>query len=355
MAEAKRIWQLGELAQAFGGKLDGPEDGKVLRPVAAGSVDAEGLSFAESEKYLAKAETGVLAAIILPENSRETALPSIRVKNPRIAFAQFLGMYRRPLPLEDGIHPTAIVSPEATVHPSAKVGAYAVVERGTIIEAGASIYPFVYVGEDCEVGQGTVLFPHVTLYQEVRIGARCIIHAHAVLGADGFGFVFDGKRHHKIPQVGRVSLGDDVEIGALSAIDRAATGTTMLGDGVKVDNLVQIAHNVEIGDHVVIASQSGVAGSAVIGHHSVMAGRAGVIDHITLQPGSVVGVGAIVTENFPEATQFLGNPARPAGEMKRTLVHQRRLDDYAKRIKKMEKELEELRNAISTKDASNGS
>src|SRR5262249_54723583 len=226
---------------------------------------------------------------------------------------RFLALCRRPLPLSPGVHPTAVVDPAADVAPTASVGPYAVVERGARIAAGARVFPFCYVGEDCVVGQDSVLYPHVVLYQDVRVGARCVVHAGAVLGADGFGFAWDGTRQVKIEQVGGVRIGDDVEIGAGSTVDRATSGTTTVAAGVKVDNLVQIGHNAEVGPHSLICGQAGIAGSAVVGRRVTMAGRSGVADQVWVGDAVALAGGAVASRDITEPVVHYGFPARPDG------------------------------------------
>jgi UDP-3-O-[3-hydroxymyristoyl] glucosamine N-acyltransferase len=253
-----------------------------------------------------------VGALILPPGL-EVDRACLYAEDPKAAFTRFLALCRRPLPLPAGVHPTAVVDPGAGVAPGASVGPYAVVERGARIAAGARVFPFCFVGEDCVVGPDTVLYPHVVLYQDVRIGARCVVHSHAVLGADGFGFAWDGARQVKIEQVGGVRIGDDVEIGAGSAVDRATSGTTTVGDGVKVDNLVQIGHNAEIGAHSLICGQAGVAGSAVIGRRVTMAGQSGVADHVTVGDEVILAARALATRDIAEPVVHYGFPARPDG------------------------------------------
>jgi UDP-3-O-[3-hydroxymyristoyl] glucosamine N-acyltransferase len=222
-------------------------------------------------------------------------------------------MCGRPLPLPPGVHPTAVVDQDATVAPTASVGPYTVVARGARIADGARVFPFCYVGADCVVGADTVLYPHVVLYQDVHLGARCVVHAGAVLGADGFGFAWDGTRQAKIEQVGGVRVGDDVELGAGSAVDRATSGTTRIADGVKVDNLVQVGHNATVGAHSLICGQAGVAGSAVLGERVVMAGQSGVAGHVAVGDDVVLAARAMATRDIGEPGMHYGFPARPDG------------------------------------------
>lgn len=242
MEKRAQPWTLGGLADLLGGELHGPADLPIARPAPAHGEDPQGIAFCESDDYIAKAEASGVGAILVPRGAT-THKPSIAVDSPRAAFGMLLAMAARPLPLNAGVHATAVVSAEAQVHETAAIGPYAVVERGARIGAGVRIYPFAYIGEDCDVGDQATIYPHAVLYQDVEIGARTIIHAGAILGADGFGFVWDGRRRVKVPQVGRVEIGADCEIGAGTTIDRATAGATRIGRGTKLDNLVQIGQD----------------------------------------------------------------------------------------------------------------
>jgi UDP-3-O-[3-hydroxymyristoyl] glucosamine N-acyltransferase len=335
-------WTLGELAAVLGGTADGNESTVIRRAAPAGSDDPEGLTFAESPEYLAKAEVSEVGAILVPLDSPPSRRPLIRVPKPRVAFGQFLAMCVRPLPLEPGVHPTAVVSPEATVSPSASVGPYAVVERGAVIGDGCRVFPFCYVGENCRLGNGTVLFPHVVLYQDVELGERCIVHAGVVIGADGFGFVWTGTNQMKVPQVGGVEVGSEVEIGALSAIDRATAGNTRVGDDTKIDNLVQVGHNCRIGAHTVIASHVGLSGSTTIGDRVQIAGQAATSPHVSVTSDVILAGRTGVTNNIDKPGAYYGLPARPHIEAKRVSALNGRLPELYNRIKQLEKRLEEL-------------
>lgn len=337
MATEVSGWTLGELAVALGGELAGPSDLRVTRPVPVDSDNPQGLTFAETADYLRQAEAGGAAAILAPRGSDPAGKPKIFVDKPREAFGRFLAMNARPLPIEAGIHPMAIVSPTATVAASASVGPYAVIESGAIIGENCRIYPFCYVGENCTVGDKSILYPHAVLYQDVQVGARAVVHAGAVLGADGFGFAWDGQRHLKIPQVGGVRLSDDVEIGALTAVDRATAGDTQIGKGTKLDNLIQVGHNTRIGDNTVIASQTGISGSTKIGSRVTIAGQSATNDHITICDDVVLGGRSGVTGNITKAGTYFGLPARPLGEAMRNLMLYTKLQDLFKRVKDLEK------------------
>ncbi|TDV57723.1 UDP-3-O-(3-hydroxymyristoyl)glucosamine N-acyltransferase [Actinophytocola oryzae] len=306
------MWTLAELAPLLGASVGRSPDFAVARPVPYDSDDPHGLAYCASARYAREAARHAVGALVLPPDL-EPDRPCLYAENPGAAFARFLALYRRPLPLASGVHPTAVVDPAAEVAPGASVGPYAVVERGARIGAGARVFPFCYVGEDCVVGEETVLYPHVVLYQDVRVGARCVVHAHAVLGADGFGFAWDGTRQVRIEQVGGVRIGDDVEIGAGSAVDRATSGTTGIGAGTKLDNLVQIGHNADVGPDTLICGQAGVAGSAVVGRRVTMAGQSGVADHVTVGDGVTLAGRAVASRDIDEPVVHHGFPARPDG------------------------------------------
>nr|HMS56504.1 UDP-3-O-(3-hydroxymyristoyl)glucosamine N-acyltransferase [Fimbriimonadaceae bacterium] len=263
MENSEKSWTLSEIAALVGGRAVGA-DVEIRRPVPSDSDDSFGITFAENEQYLTKANaTSVGAVLICPSLSTEK--PHIVVDSPRAAFGRLLAEMVRPLPYAPGIHPMAAVSPEAQVDPTASVGPFAVIERGVKVSAKARVYAHAYVGDGCTIGEGAVIFPHAVLVQDVHVGARSVIHSGVVLGADGFGFGWDGKTRVKVPQIGGVHIGDDVEIGANSTVDRATAGETRIGNGTKLDNLVQVAPNVRIGEHGVIASQTGISGSTTIG------------------------------------------------------------------------------------------
>ncbi|MCO5296350.1 MAG: UDP-3-O-(3-hydroxymyristoyl)glucosamine N-acyltransferase [Fimbriimonadaceae bacterium] len=328
-------WTLSELAELVGGHVDGPPDQRVLRPVPSGSDDPEGIAFAESESHLARVErSGVGAVFAVPDIA--CSKPCIRVANPRAAFGRLLHLADSPLPIGDGVHPTAVIDPGAEVHPLARIGAYAVIEGGAKVASGARVYPFAYVGEGCSIGVDAVVLPHAVLVRSVSVGARAVIHSGVVLGAEGFGFVWDGEKRVKVPQVGGVVLGDDVEIGANTTIDRATAGHTRVNTGTKIDNLVQIAHNVEIGEHGVIAAQAGISGSVAIGDRVTMAGQCAVSDHVTIASDTTFGGRSGITNDVKEKGVYFGLPARPIKEAMRIMAAVARLPDLVHRIRKLE-------------------
>jgi len=233
------------------------------------------------------------------------------------------------------------------------VGAFAVVQPRALIGARARIFPLVYVGEGVEIGEESTVYPNVVIREGVRIGRRVIIHPGAVLGADGFGYAFDGSAHQKIPQVGGVVIEDDVEIGANVTIDRATLGDTVVRRGTKIDNLVQIAHNVEIGQHAIVVAQSGISGSCRVGHGAVLGGQVGLADHVTLGDGVMLGAQSGVPGDIRAAGQYWGTPARPVAEARRISAAMPRLPDLLKKVRALERRVRELEARLGIE--SNGS
>lgn len=337
-------WQLGKLAEELGGELDGPPEALIRRPVPLGSNDPEGITFAEAEKYYEAVRNSTVGAVLLPHGAPDLGRPAIRVASPRQAFGQILARAEQPLAHEPGIHPTAVVSPLACVDPSAVVGPYAVVADAEI-GPGCVIHAHCFVGDRCVIGAGSILYPRVTLVMNVTLGRECIIHSGAVLGADGFGYAWDGSQHRKIPQVGGVRLGDRVEIGANTTIDRATCGETTLGDGVKVDNLVMIAHNCQIGPHCVFASQVGIAGSSTIGPGAVFGGQVAVSDHVQVAGGVQLAGRTGVMSSVDEPGAYFGIPATPIKLALRQVAVYQKLPELAKRVAALEAELDQIKKA----------
>ena len=311
---------LGELARMIGGELAG-ESVLAIRDVASlEGAGAGDISFVTAARHLAEAEASRASAFIV---SADLVLPGrsvIRVRAPYLAVATLLDLFypdAEPLP---GIHPTAVVADGAQVAEDAAILAFAVVGAGSVVESRAVLHAHVVVGERCRVGARSVLHPHVVLERDVHVGQGVVIHAGAVLGADGFGYAFDGARHRKIPQVGRVVVEDDVEIGANVTIDRATLGETVIGRGTKIDNLVQIGHNVVVGEHVIVVAQVGIAGSCRIGSRVALGGQAGVADHATIGDGAQVGSQAGVHGHVAAGATVLGSPAMPVAEARRAMV-----------------------------------
>lgn len=267
----------------------------------------------------------------------------IRVDDPYATIARLLEMVQQmTADTKTGIEQPAFVAPGVEIPADAYVGAFAYIGAGASIGAGARIYPQVYVGDGCTVGAGTILYPGVKVYKGCKIGARCIIHSGAVIGADGFGFAPqpDGS-YEKIPQTGNVEIADDVEIGANTTVDRAMMGSTRIAKGVKLDNLIQIAHNCVVGENTVMAAQAGVAGSAKIGARCMVGGQVGIVGHIEIGDGTQIGAQSGVSGATKPGERIMGSPAVPMGDYARGLVYAKRLPDMAASLKAIEKKLKE--------------
>ena len=306
------------------------------------------LSFLISPRYRREAEASRAGALLVGErtvppaarSALAAARPLVVVADPELARNRALALFHPADPPAGGVHPTAVVEAGAEIAADAAVGPYAVIGRGSRVEAGAVVAAHTVVGRDCRVGAGSVLHPHVVLYDGTELGLRVVVHAGTVLGADGFGYVSRADGHHKVPQVGRVVVGDDVEIGALSAIDRATVGATRIGAGSKIDNLVQVGHNVEVGRGAVLCGQAGIAGSSRLGDGVVLAGQAGVGGHLALGDRVQVGAASAAVRPVPAGTVVSATvPAMEIGRWRRQIPLLGRLDELFRRLRAVEERL----------------
>lgn len=328
-----------EIAKYLQGEVIG-DGNTVLKSFApADSAQPGDLTFAENEAFFVLAEQSAASAIIADGRFTSTTKILIRVPHVRIAFAKAMVLFfpeKRPAP---GVHPSAVIAPSARVDATAHIGPHCVVGEQVRIGARAILQGGNFIGDDCLVGDDVNLFPNVTLYPGTEIGQRVRIHAGTVVGSDGFGYVQDGGVHRKVPQIGKVIIGDDVEIGANATIDRGALGPTIIGKGTKIDNLVQIAHNVEIGEHCIVISQVGIAGSAKLGNNVILAGQAGVAGHLKIGDNAIVAGQAGVMTDIPAGGKWLGSPAQPDKDMKRQFIAVRQLPELLKRVAELERRL----------------
>ncbi len=346
MAQPEQSWTLGQLAEWLNAELTGDAELRIARPVPADSNDPQGIAFAESEAFLQKGlESQVGALIISRTMPAVTQKPTLRVDSPRMAFAWLLHKVRRPLAIEPGVHPLAVIHPEAEIDETASVGPFAVVERGAALGPQTRVHAHAYIGENCVLGEKTEIYPHAVLVQDVTIGARCTVFSGAVLGSDGFGFVWNGSHRVKIPQVGRVVLEDDVEIGAGTCVDRATSGETRIRQGTKIDNMVQVGHNVTIGAHGVVAAHVAFAGSVTIGDRITIAGQTAIKDGVTVCDDVILGGRTGVMADIDVPGDYLGMPAVRLREELRQLAALQRLPDLLKRVKQLETELEKLKSS----------
>jgi len=299
------------------------------------------LTFAENESYFLRAEQSSASAIIIdgPFNSSRKVL--IRVANARIAFAKVLPLFFPEPVFPAGVHPTAIVPPSAQVDASAHIGPYCVLGENARIGARSILQGGNQLGANCMLGEDVNIFPNVTMYARTEVGSRVRIHAGTVIGADGFGYVLDGGTHRKVPQIGNVIIRDDVEIGANVTIDRGALGPTIIGKGTKIDNLVQIAHNVTLGEHCLIVSQAGIAGSTKLGNYVILGGQVGVAGHLKIGDRVSIAAQSGVMSNIPDGEKWLFTPAQPDRVAKRQIIALQQLPELLRRVAELEKKAEE--------------
>ncbi|HSB73102.1 MAG TPA: UDP-3-O-(3-hydroxymyristoyl)glucosamine N-acyltransferase [Candidatus Methylomirabilis sp.] len=334
--------RLADLAERLGCHVEG--DGGIEIRAVRGLEDAgpQDVTFVAHERYLPRLEGSGAAAVILGEGLPPVGRPALRTPNPMLAFARALSLFHPPPVPLPGIHPSAVTAPDARVDPGAWVGPLCVLGPGVEIGAGTVLEAHVCVGAGVRIGRDCRIFPQVTLRDGVILGDRVTIHSGAVIGADGFGFARDGHRYVKIPQVGRVVIEDDVEIGANAAVDRATLGETRIGRGTKIDNLVQIAHNVRVGEDTVIVAQVGISGSSRIGSRVTLAGQVGIVDHVQIGDGVIVGAQAGVSKDIPSDAVVLGSPAIPHVEFKRQVASIARLPLLRKALQALEARLAAL-------------
>jgi UDP-3-O-[3-hydroxymyristoyl] glucosamine N-acyltransferase len=305
------------------------------------------LTFAESETFFAAAELSQASAILVSGAFSSASKVLIRVPNARIATAQILPFFFPPDEPPNGIHPSAVIHPKAKVDPTANIGPHCVVGPGARLGARGLLMGGNHLGRDCQLGDDVCLFPNVVVYARSRIGHRVTIHAGTVIGSDGYGYVLDRGQHRKILHAGNVVLHDDVEIGANAAIDRGALGSTVIGQGTKIDNLVHIAHNVVIGRHCLILGQVGFGGSTHVGDYTVVASQAGVADHLEIGAQVVIAAKAGVMRNIPDGLKVLGIPALPDRQAKRQMIAAQQLPETIRRLRDLEKQVAELRALVT--------
>ncbi len=332
-----------QLAAIVNGTVEGDENVKVSTFARIEEGHSGALSFLANPKYTHHIYSTDSSVVLvkkdfMPEQPVKATL--IRVDDPYATVAHLLEMVTQMSKVEKvGIETPSFISEGVDVPEDAYVGAFAYIGKGVKLAPGVKIYPQVYIGDGCEVGEGTVLYAGVKIYAGCKVGRRCIIHSGAVIGADGFGFAPVDGGYEKIPQTGNVEIEDDVEIGANTTIDRAMMGATRIGKGVKLDNLIQIAHNCSVGEHTVMAAQAGVAGSAKIGAHCMVGGQVGFVGHISIADGTQIGAQSGVSKPTKPGDRVMGSPAVDMGEYARGLVYAKKLGSLYERVKELEKKI----------------
>jgi UDP-3-O-[3-hydroxymyristoyl] glucosamine N-acyltransferase len=328
-----------EIAKHLGAEVVGDASLVLSGFAPADRAQPGDLTFAENENYFARADQSAASAIIVDGGFTSSRKVLIRASNARIAFAKVLPLFFPEPVLPAGIHPTAIVSGNAQIDVTAHIGPYCVVGDKVRIGARSVLQGGNFIGATCHLGQEVVLFPNVTLYGGTELGNRVRIHSGTVIGSDGFGYVQDEGIHLKVPQIGNVIVRDDVEIGANVTIDRGALGPTIIGRGTKIDNLVQIAHNVTIGEHCLVVSQAGIAGSTKLGNYVILAGQVGLAGHLKIGNRVSVAAQSGVMNNIPDGEKWLWTPAQPDRQAKRQMIALHQLPDLLRRFNELEKKV----------------
>jgi len=331
-----------QIAEQLHGEVIGDGTVPLTGFSCADRARAGDLTFAEKDAYFAAADASPASAIIVAGPFTSATKVLIRVPNARIAAAQALPLFFPPDKHAPGVHPSACIAPSAQVDATAHIGPGCVIGAGTVIGARTALLGGNHVGENCRIGDDVCLFPNVVIYGRTQIGHRVAIHAGTVIGSDGYGYVFDRGRHLKVLQVGNVVIGDDVEIGANSAIDRAALGSTVIGAGTKIDNLVHVAHNVTFGKHCLIMGQCGFAGSSQFGDYCVIASQTGVAGHLKIGNQVTVGGKSGVTHDLADKETVLGFPAVPDKQAKRQWISIQKLPDMTVRLRQLEQQVAAL-------------
>jgi UDP-3-O-[3-hydroxymyristoyl] glucosamine N-acyltransferase len=327
-----------DVAERIGARVEGDGSLELTAVAAPERAGVKHLIYVEAAKHAERAAASAAACVVAGEGIALPGKTVLRSAQPKVAFAKAAGLLLERAPIASGVHATAIVAALARIGANVGIGPFAVIGEDTHIGDGTQIGAHSVIGAGCWIGENCRIHPRVTVYAGSRIGHRVEVHSGVVIGADGFGYAFDAERYWKFPQAGIVEIGDEVEIGANTTIDRGSLDDTRIGEGVKLDNLVHVGHNVQIGAHTVIAAQTGISGSSRLGHHVVCGGQVGIADHCTLEDGSVAGAQAgIPTGKTIRSGQTVwGTPARPLDKFKEAYVWFARLPELGERIKKLE-------------------
>ncbi len=337
---------LGEIAEYLGGELVGNPCVRITGVAGIEDARTGDLTFLANPKYASLLKTTSASAIIVGRETQTEKLkkPLIKHPNPYFAFARAIELFvdtKRSYP--EGTHPSAVLGEKVDVGSGVHIGPHVVVENGVRLEGNSAVLAGGFIGAGSVIGENSLIYPNVTIRENVEVGKNVIIHSGSVIGSDGFGYARTDRTQHKIPQIGGVKIEDHVEIGANVTIDRATLGNTRIGKGTKIDNLVQIAHNVEIGENCIIVAQVGIGGSTKVGNDVVLAGQVGLVGHIKIGNRVVIGAQSGVTKDIPDDTTVFGYPAREIHKTKRIEAYLSRLHIYLDRLKELEKKLEKMK------------
>jgi UDP-3-O-[3-hydroxymyristoyl] glucosamine N-acyltransferase len=335
--------RLADLAQELGGTLVGDPNLTITGVAGIREARPGDLTFLANPRYETHLAETHASAVLIDEARPGARLAQVVHPNPYLAFLKAVKIFRqeRPRP-EPGIHATAVVFPGVKIGERASLGPHVVVEEGATVGEDCVLMAGAYVGPGARLGRETWLYPHVVVREDCVLGDRVTVHSGTVIGADGFGYVREGEIYHKVPQVGNVVIGDDVEIGANVCVDRATTGTTVVGSGTKIDNQVQVGHNVELGENVIVVAQVGISGSTRVGRGATLAGQAGIGGHLEIGEFAVVGSQAGVTKSVPAHTKVSGYPAQPHATARRIHALTMRLPLLVDRLAQLEQRLAAL-------------
>jgi len=337
-----RAKKLADLASDLGAEVVGNGNLEICGVRPLDTAEAEHLSFLHNPKYVKEAQSSAAGAILVADSKMLPERTLLVCPEPYLALARALEIFHPVVHPEPGVHPSAVVSDTASVGEGASIGPLASVADGAILGDHTVVGAGCVLGRDVEIGADCILHPRVVVAERCRIGNRCIIHSGTVIGSDGFGFATVDGTHHKMPQVGIVVVEDDVELGANVCVDRAALGETRIGRGTKVDNLVQIAHNVVVGEHCLLVAQVGISGSTHIGHHTVFAGQSACAGHLKIGSGVVLAARAAAFKDIPDGVTVSGAPARPHRDWLKANANLQRLDGLRDKVKELETRLAEL-------------
>jgi len=333
--------KLKKIASLLNGEIFGDHDMEITGVSGIHEAQKGDITFLSARKYIKDLPTCEASCVIVQEPIPDIGIPQLKVSNPYFAFAKLLELFYIKPAKPTGISKDAILSDKARIAEDVSVFPFSYISDGVSIGKGTIVYPYVFIGDNATIGENCILYPHVTLREGVEIGNRVIIHSGSVVGSDGFGYVFEGGRHYKIPQVGSVLIEDDVEIGANTSIDRATTGKTIIGRGSKIDNLVQIGHNIRIGHNTIIVAQVGIGGSTEIGDFVTLAGQVGVADHTKIDSETMIGAQSGIMGHVTKGV-YSGSPALPHREWLKAQVIFSKLPELQKKIRELEEKITEL-------------
>ncbi|WP_131795534.1 UDP-3-O-(3-hydroxymyristoyl)glucosamine N-acyltransferase [Fluoribacter gormanii] len=346
-------YSLRDIANKIQGVVIGDDSIKISLLSPIDEIIPGSLVFADSNENVKLAEASQAAAILVNEQITVSQKPLIQAKHPFKAFITLMHHFNPPQKIIPGIHPTAVIGEGVQLGNEVFIGPYVVIEAGSVIGDHCILKSHIHIGREVTLGAHTTIHSHVTVYDSCQIGSRVTIHASTVIGSDGFGYTFVDGKHLKVPHIGRVIIEDDVEIGANTAIDRATMGATVIGEGTKIDNLVQVAHSVKLGKHNILCGFTGIAGSTTSGNHVIFAANVGVSDHVRIDDGVVLGArtGVPPNKHLKEGNVYLGNPARPKDLAIQHELGVNRIPLIRKNIKALSEQVESLKKQLAKAEA----